>query len=414
MKIKETNKIRTVCSKDYNTYFNKETGYFLRWGETTDDDPKMACMPEIADIEISSGKCHNNCSFCYKKNKAKGKLHNMTFKEFRDIFFKIANTTLCVIYPNGKKCEYNIADGDFRNFKGNMFDTYENLSRKEIRTKKEFIDTFISQYKTTDLYKTLQIKIYNKGLLNQIAFGITSPLDNPDFFEMMKFAREFDVIPNYTIKASDLTDEIVDKTIETCGACAISLTNKEETLHAANKLLKKGFKQTNLHVVAMQENFNIIKELIKDYRTNNINAIVLLKYKPKGTNAGKFKALTKEQYNEIFNLAEKYNVGIGFDSCSAPIYLDMVKDKEKAIELSQYAEPCESTLFSIYVNSHGYMFPCSFSEEENRNEENWLEGLNILTCKDFKKDIWFNKRTQSFRQKLLENKRHCPIFNLEE
>ena len=63
--ILETDKTKIVKSEDYNSVFNKQTGFFARWGKTKDEDPQFSKYPEIADIEISSGKCHNNCPFCY-------------------------------------------------------------------------------------------------------------------------------------------------------------------------------------------------------------------------------------------------------------------------------------------------------------------------------------------------------------
>lgn len=63
--IKEDDKVKQVISKHYNFIFNKETGFFARWGETKDIDPIMAPAPEILDLEISSGgECLGNCPFC--------------------------------------------------------------------------------------------------------------------------------------------------------------------------------------------------------------------------------------------------------------------------------------------------------------------------------------------------------------
>ena len=46
---------KKLISKDYNYVFNKETGFFARWGETKEADPEKAPFPEILDLEISSG-----------------------------------------------------------------------------------------------------------------------------------------------------------------------------------------------------------------------------------------------------------------------------------------------------------------------------------------------------------------------
>lgn len=473
MRILENKARRIVESKNYNTIFDKETGVFIRWGKTLDDDVVFAPMPEIADIEISSGKCHNACPFCYKENVANGRLHNMTFEQFKTIFHKLAITTVKIIYEDGtsKEGEYNPS-----------FDCWDYALMKSD------IKNYINEKITNMGFKIKNILVYNKGLLSQIAFGITSPYDNPDFFKMMEYARSFDVIPNYTINGQDMTDKVAERTLNLCGACAISiLSDKEASYNAVEKLskpfmdlnqkifvittnkkyswittqhwfkfkdetisnslegmfkedytettlkdyieqnnlteneinellgnvIKKKFK-INFHIVAMENTFDLIMQTMKDAKSDSrlkgLNAIVLLKYKPKGTNAGKFKPLTKEQYKTIFEYAEENKIGIGFDSCSAPVFLETIQGKENKKELEILAEPCESTLFSIYINSYGETSPCSFCE----NEREWNEGINVLECMDFISDVWNNPNIKEFRAKLLKNNRHCPMFNLED
>ena len=91
----ENDKNKLVRSKYYNSFFNKETGFFARWGETKEDNPLYAPMPEILDLEISAGKCMGQCPECYKCNGAVEETHNMTFDEFRDIFHKVAKNGYC-------------------------------------------------------------------------------------------------------------------------------------------------------------------------------------------------------------------------------------------------------------------------------------------------------------------------------
>ena len=347
--VHEGENVKLIKSEKYNTLFNKQTGFFLRWGEETTIDPDYSLIgPEIADIEISSGMCHNNCPFCYKGNKKDGKLHNMTLDEFKIIFDKL------------------------------------------------------TKYRT----------------LTQIAFGITSPSDNPEFFEMMKYSKEHGVIPNYTCNGTDMTEELAKITASLCGAIAISVNDKEKSYDSVKMLTDLGMKQVNFHVVAHNNSFDkimgIIDDIKNDKRLEKLNALVLLKYKPKGTNAGIYSSLTQEQYNLIFKKAKEVGIPIGFDSCSCFSYLKAIEDEENYDLLSQYAEPCESTMFSIYVNSHCEVSPCSFSENEIRdNGENWTSGINLLEIEDFNKDVWFNDRIVHFRNNLLKNGRKCPMYDLD-
>ncbi len=71
----------------YNYNFNKEYGFFMRWGRNFEDDPKYSPLgPEILDIEIST-ICHRVCPWCYKSNSANGK--NMSIETFKAIISKI-------------------------------------------------------------------------------------------------------------------------------------------------------------------------------------------------------------------------------------------------------------------------------------------------------------------------------------
>jgi MoaA/NifB/PqqE/SkfB family radical SAM enzyme len=68
------------------------------------------------------------------------------------------------------------------------------------------------------------------------------------------------------------------------------------------------------------------------------------------------------------------------------------------------AEPCESSLFSMYINVDGFAFPCSFSEKSRF-------GVQVDTYESFDK-VWNHYMTEDFRKELIENNRNCPIYNL--
>lgn len=360
MKFFENEEFKKVRSEKYNYDFNKKTGFFARWGKTLEEDPVFAPMPEILDLEISEGPCsgggdnngkYSPCEFCYKQN-GYGKLKNMSFETFKDIFNKI------------------------------------------------------NKHKT----------------LTQIAFGITDIYTNPDFFKMMEYSRNNGVIPNYTTSGFDLDEESVRKTKELCGAVAVSIHNKEKAFNAIKSFTDFGMTQVNVHWVLMEENiqetFNIIDELTTDERTKKLNALVLLAYKPKGRNKDKFHSVKNSTvYNKLMKHAKQKELNIGFDSCSAPnVFLGSNKEDYENINL--IGDACESTLYSSYINVDGDFFPCSFTE----GEKDWEKGISVIKASTFD-EVWYNKRTIEFRNKLLnmQNKcdcffskscRHCPTFEV--
>lgn len=62
----------------------------------------------------------------------------------------------------------------------------------------------------------------------------------------------------------------------------------------------------------------------------------------------------------------------------------------------------------IDINAYGEYFPCSFTE----GTKGWEQGIDVISCKNFVEDVWYNPRTQNFRELLLMNCRHCPVYNV--
>lgn len=95
----ENDKWKFVRSEHYNYNFDRENGFFIRWGKTLEDEPRYSFIgPEILDLEISN-ICHRGCPFCYKSNTKNGK--NMSFGTFKKIFHKFPRTLTQVAFGIG-------------------------------------------------------------------------------------------------------------------------------------------------------------------------------------------------------------------------------------------------------------------------------------------------------------------------
>ena len=178
----------------------------------------------------------------------------------------------------------------------------------------------------------------------------------------------------------------------------------------------------NIHWVLMEENyedtFKLIDELKKDERTQKLNALVFLAYKPKGRNAGKFNSIKDaSKYQKLMEYAKEKGVNIGFDSCSCPVVFKASREEDFEY-ISTVGEPCESTLFSSYINVNGDFYPCSFTE----GEPGWETGISVLEAENFNK-VWKDPRVKAFREKLIHTSekcnckfskvcRNCPTFTV--
>ena len=349
--IKENNKVKFLRSDIVNYNFNKENGYMVTWGKTLKDNPDFS---PFGPFILDLEISVNGC-------------------------------------PNN--CSFC--------YKGNTNDPPTNMS----------FDTFK--------------KIINKlpRTINQIAFGISGIQTNPDFVKMLKYCREEKgIIPNFTLSGLDLTDEIAKEVVKYIGAVAVSAysTNKNICYNAVKKFSDLGIKQTNIHLLASAEGKDFMYEVLKDSKTDErlskLNAVVFLKVKPKNRAKGKFHNLKVDDYCEIVNYCLDNNISFGLDSCGAPDFEIAInrniklsdKRKEEIISLS---ESCEGSLMSSYIDVHGVYYPCSFAAGEG----DWVEGLDVLNCNDFLKDVWFNEKLKEYRKNLMSDCyksgcRKCLIF----
>lgn len=249
-----------------------------------------------------------------------------------------------------------------------------------------------------DTFKEILDKIPDN--LTQVAFGVGDIDANPDLWKMMDYCREKNVVPNITINGEGIDSEIASR-LSVCGAIAVSHYDNEKCFNTINLLKDAGCKQINIHKLLSNETFLNTLSLLSDYRLGilpKVNSIVLLSLKPIGNR----NTMTQIDYNNFKVIVEygmKHNIPLGFDSCSANNFLKVVEGSPSYPIYETLAEPCESTLFSMYVNVEGKAFPCSFTE--------FGEGLEITN--NFE-DVWFSDLFKDFRKKLFLCKRSCPVY----
>lgn len=257
--------------------------------------------------------------------------------------------------------------------------------------------------------------------LTQIAFGIGDIDANPDMWKIFQHCRENGIVPNVTINGDRMTAVRYDKLVELCGAVAVSRYKpKDVCYNAVQALTARHLKQTNIHMLLSRETYEDCLEIIEDAKTDSrlkyLNAIVFLALKPRGRGIKMHPLRDVNLYKGLVECAFENGINIGFDSCSAPTFLKSMEDHKNYKQFEQCAEPCESTLFSIYVDVKGNVWPCSFLE----NEE--YDPVNLLVVQDFMKSCWHSDRLEKFREDLLATQdspealvpgvRQCPKYNL--
>jgi len=344
--------IKKFQSEDYNMAFNTKNGNMIRFGKTLKCDPKFCRVgPELLDIEISAG---GDC---------------------------LGGCEFCYKCNGGNGPTHNMS-----------LDTFKSILDK-----------------------------FNKEVLCQIALGIMNISTNPEFFDMMRYAREVGIVPNYTTHGLDMCPQFAKFSAELCGCVSVSMVDPKATYSAVHMLTEAGVKQVNIHYMLSEETFDgalrLLEEASRNDKLSALHAVVFLQYKSKGRGIGKYTTIQSvDKYRLLMEAAGRANIGIGMDSCSAPMYMKTILEgKENAETLLQHVEPCESGLFSSYINCHGKFFPCSFLEGEGE----WADGLDVLACKSFDA-IWNHPKVVAWRNLLItppdckcslaSTCRVCPVY----
>lgn len=262
-------------------------------------------------------------------------------------------------------------------------------------------------------------KIIDKmPFLTQCALGADAQgVTNPDLFKMMSYARSKGIIPNLTI--ADVSEDVAGSLAQVAGAVAVSVYKHagfDVAFNSVDRLARAGQQQINLHFMisnrTIEDAYKVTEAMKTDPRLKNVNAIVFLGLKQKGRGV-KYEGVTREQYRQLVEHCLENGIPFGFDSCSAPAFIDAVQDHPDLENFKMMAEDCESTLFSSYINEHGIFFPCSFTEKWE--EGGWVNGIDVLAADDFIKDVWFHEKTVKFRKELIGNVdcngcRNCPAY----
>lgn len=214
--------------------------------------------------------------------------------------------------------------------------------------------------------------------------GFGNPNEHPDFVEIVRYAREKNVIPNYTTAGNRLTDEQIEATLNYCGAVAVSWHRQSYTINAINRFLAEGVK-TNIHFVLGNDSIDeAILRLEEGAFPEGINAVIFLLYKPVGkVKDGNVLSPSDPKVQRFYELVETpHRFKVGLDACHMP---GVVNNTTKLLE--EAMSPCDAARFSMYITPDGMALPCSFDTTRRKWAFDLKEGgvIGAWTSESFKR-----------------------------
>lgn len=266
-----------------------------------------------------------------------------------------------------------------------------------------------------DDFKTIIDQI--KHHTNQVALGGRGdPNLHPNFKEIIEYARQNNVVPNYTTSGMGLTDEHIEIS-KLCGAVAVSEYQSDFTYEALRRFMDAGVK-TNIHIIFSQHTFDLCTKILygynpwerqtfgkKESRVNiqKLNAVIFLLFKPAGAGSELIGMRpTDYQFNRFSELIfeSKAMFKVGMDSC----LVNHVIRKTQPNQLQSLSiDTCEGARMSAYITPDMIMMPCSFADHDQ-----W--GIKINHGKKDINYIWNrSNKFKQFRSMLKKTKDRCPL-----
>ena len=231
--------------------------------------------------------------------------------------------------------------------------------------------------------------------------GFGSPNEHPDFVDIVRYARENGIVPNYTTSGIELTDEQVDATKIYCGAVAVSWYRQTYTLDAIERFIDAGI-TTNIHYVLGNDSIDeAINRLERNAFPQSINAIIFLMYKPVGC-IKKNNVLQHgdSRVKKFYELIDKggFDFKVGLDACHLPGVSNFSKNVNPIS-----TTPCDGGSFSAYITPDMFMLPCSF-DSLNRKYAVDLSNYSMI-------DAWNSDKFNLFRDYHKNSCLTCPVQN---
>ena len=346
----DTFKLTWCEDHHYNCFFNKLTGYNIRFGKEVDEDPSWCELgPEIADIEVVTGSCpkvnSENCRWCYKNNtSAAGKA--MTFDQFKKVINSFA----------------------------------ANLSQVALG---------ITGVKSNPQLKDMLVWLREQGIIGNLT------LTGADLDDEMA-----DVLCQY---CGACAVSCYDKAKDLCYSTINRLHD-----NAKNKFNRD--MHVNMHIVIADLSMNHVMDVLNDIKNGKVSglkSIVMLHAKPVGRAKNLDCSLSKDNLVNVVKFCLNNNISFGFDSCNAHNVQDILVEMDKS-RLCDSIETCESARLSIYVNVDGKITPCSFVEHVYENS-----AIDLLNNDVAVKDVWATDKMLIGFRNCNKCSTSCPIYALD-
>ncbi|KNY30212.1 radical SAM/SPASM domain-containing protein [Pseudobacteroides cellulosolvens] len=238
-----------------------------------------------------------------------------------------------------------------------------------------------------------------------ISLGGGEPFLYPNLFNLARYIRENNIVPNITTNGLEIT-KINSNQCNVFGNIHLSIHSIDELtrLEKTIKILQQESIIPGINLLITNEIYHNIEYVFRWASKLNLVKILFLKFKITNNNA-EYKNMEitslkeKNLYPIIVRLSQKYNIMPMID-CS--LFPSISKHKVRKKDLEYYdINGCKGGIYYIAIDVHGNFKPCSF----------WNETFGIATSLNY--DEWLNNSALNEFRSGKQNLKCSPCKHIE-
>lgn len=195
----------------------------------------------------------------------------------------------------------------------------------------------------------------------QVAIGGGEPLEHPQLLEILDATRARGILANFTTNGDQLTPALADQLAGRVSALALSAYGLAEFVPDRARLLRSRGIRTNLHFILDDSTLDEALAIARgehEALLAPLCGVVFLTRKPQGraSQSGLLRFGDPRLTAFLDAVANRREgVALGFDACAVPLLLHHGGVDARTIDA------CECGFFSVYVDEHLEVRPCSFA-----------------------------------------------------
>ncbi len=243
-----------------------------------------------------------------------------------------------------------------------------------------------------------------------VNFGIGDIGSNKKLWKMMEYVKNKGIDITISINGNNMKESDYVNLVKYCSCVSVSLHKFSDCYETIGKLTEYGVNRVEINCLLSKETHYkclcVLNDIPKDKRLSKVSKVMYQWLIQEGYGSYYEQIDDPKSIKMIVEKALENKIEFGFNGCSAGNYVAGIKDMRNRDDLLNEVSPCGASLYEYHIDIDGIGYPCPFIADDFA-----YVGIDLVKVNNFR-EVWYDKETMGFRNKLLKNCRLCPLFNI--